>query len=293
MEEGRLHELVNRQDESLKSPQHQDFVLSILFDKDGFSFSVFDHQQKKHKALVRCSLQLNGMHNARQIAESFMPFWKQHSLSKLYFNKILFLDALSENTLIPKAFYDERYKDMAFDAVCTVEERKNIRSDSVLTGEIHNLYAEDPDIMQLNGNLFEGRASYRHHITNLCDNIQKYLPANSFQKNIFINVRNRSFDVIIFDQKKLIFANSFSYQSKEDFIYFILFVFEQHHLDPEKDKVFLSGDIMRNSNLHKMLEKYVRYSDFIKRNDTMKYAYFFDEIPDHLYFSLLNSATCV
>ena len=54
------------------------------------------------------------------------------------------------------------------------------------------------------------------------------------------------------------FYNIFEYQTKEDFIYYILFTLEQLELSTDKTNVSLLGDINKQSELYKILYTYVR-----------------------------------
>ena len=290
--QGRIHELVNRHDESLNSPENQNFILSILFEKDGFSFCVFDQTQHKFKALNRCSLQGKN-EDLKQLPAEFQNYWLEHPLSALFYKKVLIISSYASNTLIPAHFFDEEKLADYSKLIGAQTDTQELYYDHLLAGDVVNTYSLDSNIKRLAKELFYDRFIIKHHSSCLIDSIHKHLPAADQKKNIFVNIRNRVFDLLIFEGKKLRFCNSFEFHTKEDFIYYLLFVFEQRSLDPETDRVLISGDMMRDSSLHKILEKYIRFSNFIQRNNSLKYSYFFDEIPEHLYFSLLNTVSCV
>jgi hypothetical protein len=56
----------------------------------------------------------------------------------------------------------------------------------------------------------------------------------------------------------LLFFNSFDYQTKEDFIYYLLFTTEQLNLNPEYIKLQLLGDISEESEWFEMAYTYIR-----------------------------------
>jgi hypothetical protein len=52
---------------------------------------------------------------------------------------------------------------------------------------------------------------------------------------------------VIVKDKELLFCNTFTYETKEDFIYYILFTTEQLKLDPEDLDLILLGNIHEDS----------------------------------------------
>ena len=113
-----------------------------------------------------------------------------------------------------------------------------------------------------------------------------------FQKRIFVNVRNSYLDIIITEERKLLYYNSFNYRSKEDFIYYVIFVLEQLKLNPEEIDLILSGYIDKNSKIFDIIFNYVRNIRFQGLTDSFKYSYIFNDIPSHYYFNLLNVGLC-
>ena len=54
------------------------------------------------------------------------------------------------------------------------------------------------------------------------------------------------------------FFNSYEYQTKEDFLYYILFVMEQLQLNPQEQLVELTGKTDPTSELYQIVYQYVR-----------------------------------
>ena len=65
--------------------------------------------------------------------------------------------------------------------------------------------------------------------------------------------------MVLLKNKELVFFNSFEYQTKEDFIYYVLFVFEQLQLDPQKQLVKLFGNISTNSELYQIAYQFILF----------------------------------
>jgi hypothetical protein len=141
---------------------------------------------------------------------------------------------------------------------------------------------------------------------------RKYLPAVRFFhqstpliESIFLNRRNKKdqvtvyldvskslFDIVVIENKKLILYNCFSFRDENDLIYFVLYVFEQLKLDPEKTELYLSGIITRRSRHYENLRKYIRHIYFDSPNPQFTYSYTFNQIPSHTFLNLLNLSSC-
>ena len=50
-------------------------------------------------------------------------------------------------------------------------------------------------------------------------------------------------EVVVFKEGKLALLNTFTYEKKEDLAYYLLSVYDQLKLDPQKDALHLSGTV--------------------------------------------------
>ena len=85
------------------------------------------------------------------------------------------------------------------------------------------------------------------------------LSKNKEQNIAFIHYQNSHFELVVVNNQQLILYNSFEHKSLEDFIYFLLFTFEQLKLNPEKINTYFIGDIHNNHPAYLMAYKYIRY----------------------------------
>ena len=102
---------------------------------------------------------------------------------------------------------------------------------------------------------------------------------------MYVNVSKRSFDIVVLENKKLIFSNIFSYETKEDFIYYILFTAEQIKLDTAVYTLYFLGEINTDSEIYKMAYKYIKNIYFLESKNSI----FKDlEIANHSNYILLG-----
>ena len=93
-------------------------------------------------------------------------------------------------------------------------------------------------------------------------------------ERIYISIQKKSFDVTILESKHLKFFNSFSYRATEDLIYYLLFTFEQLQLNPNETPLIIFGEIEEDSEVYKLLYKYIRNISFTKETQTITTALF-------------------
>ena len=101
----------------------------------------------------------------------------------------------------------------------------------------------------------------------------------------FVNVTNFNFEIVVLKDKKLALFNCFSFKTKEDFIYYILFTAEQLNLNPEEFNLVLMGDIEKESELYGILYQYIRNIKFYNLENQ---SYTIEGVSLHSYFTLLN-----
>jgi hypothetical protein len=65
--------------------------------------------------------------------------------------------------------------------------------------------------------------------------------------------------------------------------------FEQLQLNPEKEEVYLIGEIEKTSPIYTTLLKYIRTLKLSERNDGADYSYQLQTLPKHFYFTLFNA----
>ena len=109
---------------------------------------------------------------------------------------------------------------------------------------------------------------------------------------VFNNINKTTVELLVVENNKIQLFNVFEYHSKEDFLYYILFVFEQLKLDTETTPIELSGNIELEDELYNLLYNYVRYVNFINKEYPFSIADSIDKNNLYQYFLILNSFEC-
>jgi hypothetical protein len=113
--------------------------------------------------------------------------------------------------------------------------------------------------MNINNYIYElfGEFTYMHNGTVL---LQSLLNNQNYNQDTvcYVHVNKNQLDITVLNQRKLLLYNSFIYATKEDFIYYLLFVLEQLDLDPKTAIVKLFGAIEEDDNIFQICYSYIK-----------------------------------
>ncbi|BAO77164.1 hypothetical protein WPG_2934 [Winogradskyella sp. PG-2] len=164
-------------------------------------------------------------------------------------------------TLVPNALYNENNKADYLKFNSKILKTDLIAHDDIVINDSSNVYVP---YVNINNYIFEtfGEFVYKHASSVLIDSILQNNRRDETTVNV--NVNDNTLEVIVSEKKSLMLFNSFEYNSKEDFIYYILFVFEQLNLNVETTFVYLSGNISKEDGLYDIIYTYVRHIYFVE-----------------------------
>ncbi len=134
------------------------------------------------------------------------------------------------------------------------------------TLENHGIVVVYIPLININNYFFErfGGFEYYHATSLLLDRILNK-ERHTLQK-VFLHVKNNEFDCIVIKNGALQLCNTYSYQTPEDFIYYVLFCFEQLKMNPDSVDVILCGDIRKNDEKFDFLYTYIRNISFVSHD---------------------------
>ncbi|MAO72212.1 MAG: hypothetical protein CMD02_06900 [Flavobacteriales bacterium] len=193
------------------------------------------------------------------------------------------------STIIPNKLFDKekkhKYLDFVIEGVESVKTDVIHQIDSSIVYSInHNLVNS---IHQILPNIKE-KNSTNIAISQL---LRQYSHLKKKTSYLFINTNN--IEIIVIENGKLIFQNFFKVSNSLDILYFTLFCFDQLNIDPNKNEVFLFGEVEKGDENYSLLYDYIRNIKFGEISSSLLFNEELNNISNHKYFTLFSQLLCV
>ena len=256
--------------------------LSIQFNLDGFSFSVYNIISKNEVYFREYEFE-NSQVTPENLLLKIKDIFNTDTQLQNDFSSVIVIHQNNLSVLVPNRYFNK--KELASYLNFNI---KKLTIDYIAFDHLEGLESKNVYIpyVNINNYLFQnfGEFEYKHHSTVL---IEKLLNStNNIEKTMFVNVSKNSLDIVVLENNQLILFNTFSYDTKEDFIYYILFVAEQLNLNVNKFSLYFTGKVNLENAVYKITYKYIKNVYFLESNNTL-----FSElnIASHSNFILLGS----
>ena len=258
----------------------RNLVLSIQVGLNGLSFLVLDLFTKKVE-LIR-DIKFSEKITPQQLLKNLIEEFDNIDLLNENFNKIQVIHDNEVQTLVPSALFEEANLSDYLKFNAKIFKNDFITYDAITNQEIMSVYVP---YVNVNNYIFEkfGSFEYKHSSTVIIDKVLQ-IEKNIKEKSLYVNVEKSNIDVLVISSNSLLFYNKFNYNTKEDFIYFILFTIEQLELNPEKLNCKFLGSILNDDELFQIAYKYIRNVSIVSFK---KMNYFKNKNTKH--FTILNS----
>lgn len=268
---------------------NKNYILSIQISLNGFSFCIVDEDRNKHVALETYAIQ--DINDYEELAKELGSLLDSLDNIKRRFNRVNVLFEGSKAALIPFPLFDENATEHYFKFNHKLEHGEDTFIDKLGTLQAVNIFAVPTCIKELIKSKFINY-QINHFSSSLIECLLIKYKNQDVTNKVFVNVRHKYLDIVIIEGSKLEFFNSFKYKTQEDFAYFLIYVLEQHKLNPENIDLVLLGEIEKSSKYYEIAFKYIRNIEFIDRNDFFNYSYVLDEVASNYFYTLLNVSTC-
>ena len=260
----------------------EDNYLSIQLSLDGFSFCVYNKIQDKIGIFGVYEFDNSSSSPFKQL-DCIKELFAQEKVLQLNYKSVFVTHFNNLVTQVPRPLFNKNNLEQYLQYTVKMLENDFIAYDELANSEIINVYIPFVNVNNFLLDTYES-FTYKHSSTVLIENL-----LNEY-KNIeasfcFVNVTGKYFEIVVIQNKKLALYNFFSFTTKEDFIYYILFTAEQLNLNPEEFELILMGDIEKESELYDIVYQYIRNIKFYVPNNANLQL---NEIPSHSNFTLLN-----
>jgi hypothetical protein len=281
--------VLKKYDETLTEDLARDCSLSVQCSTESLCFAIFHPLLNKYLAVE--SVDFGKFRTFKTFREVLTTFNNDHRwLGLPYSSVVIFYESLN-TTLVPSPLYlnDEKknFADFNFKSGSGLQ----VFSEKIRNLDSYIIYSVHEAILDFWAGVYPNHTSFSH-AGRFIDLVLLFNKNTPLQKKVFINLRKSCVDIAVPEGNKLLFFNSFEFRTREDFIYYVIFVMEQLAINPAEAELMLTGFIEKNSPMFDILNKYVKTTLFLSRSHSFKYSYHLNEIPDHYFFTVLNSRLC-
>ena len=234
--------------------------MSIQVSLNGLSFCALDRDRNAVVFLKQVDFgkKLNPIEVLQQIEKVYSKEGFLQTIPQEV--EVLFSNELY--SIVPENLFSEENASDYLKFNTKILETDFVAQDYLTDQELVNVYIPYTNI---NNYFFDkyGEFEYRHSTSILVQEFIKGSSDLSGEARIFLNNNASGYDLVVIKEGKLLLTNSFTCETKEDFIYYLLFTAEQLDLDPSTFELVLLGDISEESEEYNIAYTYVRNISFL------------------------------
>lgn len=266
---------------NLNSKNTDNYIMTIQYSLDGLSFVVFDTAENKFIALKHYHTTEKNI----SLETLLLELQEKESLNFDEFKNVNILIDNNNNTFVPKDYFQEETKE-DYLSLLNIK-HSNVLTDDIAEHNIVNVYSYDDKLNFLNNNI-----KVYHSSSILIKKLLKEFSGRNPETRAFVNVKNNSYELIIINNDKLVLHNYFNFNTKEDFLYFILFTFDQLNIDNESIPLYFLGFIEEKSPVVELCSRYIRNIRFFNRDNDFNYINELNSVPYYYYYTLYSFISC-
>jgi hypothetical protein len=189
------------------------------------------------------------------------------------------------SVLVPLQYHNADESKPLLTTMCGSTTGASVISEAINEWQLYNVYAVPTDVHDWVSRIFPA-FKYRHNYT-LSVRMMPSDPAD----HMLIDFNTDEFSFIIVNENKLLIAQTFSYTTPEDILYYLLKACNQFSLSRGEIQLFLSGMIEKESQLYR--ELYLYFLNITFREPTWHLPVTeANGYPAHFFTSLNDLAQC-
>jgi hypothetical protein len=227
------------------------YTLSIRAFQDGFCFIVFD--KKDNRILYFLTVE----EKAKTPSQSLSAVIDRYPALQKPYEKILWVYDTFFYTLLPAFLHEkentEKYWNLAFGE--NDRDKYVLLTDQLSWTEIISVYSVPKELLGQIHNIYPSARIINQQSIHILTSILENKKNNRIQ--VYIEVLPDFFDAVVMEKGKMLLANSYKYRNTDEFLYFILNLYEQFNLDQYEAGIMLSGAISEQDEKTVKLKKYI------------------------------------
>jgi hypothetical protein len=291
-EAGNYH-LINRiKDTTFSIDDLTHYNLSLLVGRHDFQFCVID--TRENKCLLLEDYELEGITSTNILINTLYKLFEGHHLLMAGYWKSVKLAMKNQKfSLIPAhLFSSDHLKDYLKLSAEVDAELDDFYFYQHLQSESVSVFAAERKIVEKVRSIYPTlTVQVLHQGSALIEGIQSHRDF-TYYKDLYIHIGRHNFSLVVTEDNKLIFYNRFQYQGAADVLKYTLLTMQELNMNQHDTKAIVWGNIASDSDHYRQLYRYIKNVSFGGKPSYLKFAFMFDEVPDHQYFDLFSIYVC-
>lgn len=189
--------------------------------------------------------------------------------------------------IVPDGLYDERDRSVFLHHLTDQFDDLAIFTANLPLAEAKVVYTLDHQIVRVLDHLLP-TAHITHIWASVINHLLDHHCGHQPSRHLFVNFHLRNIEIFAFDQKWLIFANSFTFEQAEDVLYAIMVVIQELKLEAETIPVFLAGEMIKDSAIYRLLYRFFPKMQFYEEELFYEFGPKMQQLPPHYFVDLMS-----
>lgn len=255
------------------------YELSILVGMDSFTYMLYDDA---HSVVALKEFAFEGQR------PDLSTIIKSERRLHEPFQRVRIGWMLGPPVLLPARLYNPLEKRTYLQHLQSIESTDEVFADHLPQWECRCLYSLPHALLHSLQQAFPN-AQHFHLASALLLCLPQISTGNDAYK-LMVHLTGQSLVVILAGASGPVFCNAFSYKSAEDFLYYVLLALEQQSLDNNQIPLYISGRLLEDSAIFRLLQRYFKHIYFAPLLPNWKPGPQLQQEPTHFYFDLMSIA---
>ena len=232
--------------------------LSIQVRLNGLSFCILDSENRE--ILWYKKINFEKEYTPVQILEQIEILYNSEKGLERPVKEVVLLFSNELYSLVPSQFFIEEEASNYLKFNTKILQTDVVAHDLTANEELVNVYIPYTNITNYFFDKY-GEFEFMHSTTVLVQSLSNISGESS--AIVYLNNFKGFYDLVVIKNGELLMSNTFKYDTPEDFIYYLLFTAEQLNLNPSEFKLFLLGEINKDSPVYDITYTYIKNVEFL------------------------------
>ncbi len=224
----------------------------------GFSYAIFDGYQKQvleYHSFEVADFFIISPETLRGLLNNIDVFLNDFKSVKIIFENTFY-------TLLPAALFEEEEAATYYQLKYELQDGMQLLNQRIPDFGAQIVYAV-PQFMlnellsKFTDSSIRERVKVFHHAQALLSSLY-YQTAHLNKEVCYLNLGEKSFDIVMIKNSNLHFCNSYPYHNPEDVLYFVMHTYQSHQLKPEICECCFSGSNPQESKIKEIVNTYIK-----------------------------------